>query len=200
MLHWKSCFKFSFVLLCTVTAWIRLAKKEGSLWLPCALTLSLCADYYFLFTYDYINAVAAFCGVQLCYSLILKRSPIRFLTTGILGTGILALSLHLLGISLDAQSLTAFFYIVSLFGNMAISFKNHNRWLFLGLLLLLFGDINVAVYNLRNYLPVKDFLWYQLWWELSTPLIWSCYLPGQLLFVLKMPEICRPYLFRDSGL
>ncbi|MDO5425315.1 MAG: hypothetical protein Q4F41_16480 [Eubacteriales bacterium] len=189
MLYWKQYFKFAFVLLCVLASWLRLLRRQGTPFLPLALTLALAADYCFLFSKNYLTAVSFFCGVQTCYCLVLKRSLLRFWLTGLAGTALLYLLLHLAGVALDPQSLVAFFYFVCLLQNLCASVRTKNYWLLTCLLLLFIGDIHVGVYNLHLYLPVAHYTWYQVWWELSTPLIWGFYLPGQLLQVLKMPEI-----------
>lgn len=109
---------------------------------------------------------------------------------GAAGTLAFFLGFSLLGVSLDLQSLTAFFYLSCLAVNLVSVIRQKNFWFTVCLLLLLAGDLHVAVYNLHWYLPVGQYHWYQVWWELSTPLIWGFYLPGQLLQAAKMPEIC----------
>ncbi|MDY3920418.1 MAG: hypothetical protein SOZ59_15730 [Candidatus Limivivens sp.] len=204
----KQYLKFIFVLCCVLAAWIRFSRRQGSFWIPAALTLALAADYCFLFSKNYLMAVGFFCGVQSCYCLVQKPSlPIIrrkapagagilrllfFWLKGLAGTGILWLFFSLAGVALDPQSLIAFFYFVCLLCNLFTAGKSGNYWLLSCLILLFIGDIHVGVYNLHHYLPVARYTWYQIWWELSTPLIWGFYLPGQLLQTVKMPEISHP--------
>lgn len=119
-----------------------------------------------------------------------RASLPRFWLMGAAGTLAFFLGFSLLGVSLDLQSLTAFFYLSCLAVNLVSVIRQKNFWFTVCLLLLLAGDLHVAVYNLHWYLPVGQYHWYQVWWELSTPLIWGFYLPGQLLQAAKMPEIC----------
>ena len=104
---------------------------------------------------------------------------------GAAGTLAFFLGFSLLGVSLDLQSLTAFFYLSCLAVNLVSVIRQKNFWFTVCLLLLLAGDLHVAVYNLHWYLPVGQYHWYQVWWELSTPLIWGFYLPSQLLQAAK---------------
>ncbi len=191
----KQYLKFLFVLSCAVSVWVRFFRHRGSLksvspFLPAALSFAVAADYCFLFSGNYTAAVAFFCGVQSCYCLVRRASLPRFWLMGAAGTLAFFLGFSLLGVSLDLQSLTAFFYLSCLAVNLVSVIRQKNFWFTVCLLLLLAGDLHVAVYNLHWYLPVGQYHWYQVWWELSTPLIWGFYLPGQLLQAAKMPEIC----------
>lgn len=191
----KQYLKFLFVLSCAVSVWVRFFRHRGSLksvspFLPAALSFAVAADYCFLFSGNYTAAVAFFCGVQSCYCLVRRASLPRFWLMGAAGTLAFFLGFSLLGVSLDLQSLTAFFYLSCLAVNLVSVIRQKNFWFTVCLLLLLAGDLHVAVYNLHWYLPVGQYHWYQVWWELSTPLIWGFYLPSQLLQAAKMPEIC----------
>ena len=140
----KQYLKFLFVLSCAVSVWVRFFRHRGSLksvspFLPAALSFAVAADYCFLFSGNYTAAVAFFCGVQSCYCLVRRASLPRFWLMGAAGTLAFFLGFSLLGVSLDLQSLTAFFYLSCLAVNLVSVIRQKNFWFTVCLLLLLAG-------------------------------------------------------------
>ena len=163
--------KYLSVILCFFWQW---GRKDRSLWN--AQFLVLAADYLLLFTRYYSMGILFFLGVQWCYG--------RYLS----GTeGPDTQKTHVQRKKLfSAAVYPALLYAGLFLNNVIISSRKalgrnrKQRCFSLGLWLLLFCDIHVALYNVSDFW--NPFL--AGWQKIAQPCIWMFYLPSQVLIAL----------------
>lgn len=163
------------------------------------LFLTLCADVFLLFTDRYIPGILLFYLIQCSYHRVLfpGRKLSSFCFTPVTAAAFFVLLLIYQGFSIDPPLVLAAVYFISLLYNSILTLfhlrgKKKGEIIFaLGLMLLLFCDIQVGLYNAGTYLPAKI---------LSMPIfsilnhaaangMWLCYLPSQIFITLALLEL-----------
>ncbi len=194
--------KYAALILCVgygcKTGW-----KKGQKALCGILLFAAAADYFLLFTDDFLLGILFFCMVQCCYSLYFvgRQGAGRLWRTAGIGICIVLLLWCLIqagvfGVSPDWKKaewsllLTSVFYASLLLQNLIRAWTPSGKvsfWGRMGILLLFLCDIHVALYNIEG----MDFSglrrgWMEVWCELAGVLMWLFYLPSQLCIVKCM--------------
>lgn len=168
--------KYIFILFCFTLCLIQSFPHlhiPQTRFLPCALFLTACADYFLIFTDSFQTGVLLFCLVQLCYRLFLGGRWLPLIK------GSLAASLLLLPLAYfsDTILIPAFLYIGFLSSNIRLARTQKNFQLLLALTLMLLCDLHVGFANLPFYLKLPSSAWYSF----SAHVFWFFYLPSQFL-------------------
>lgn len=167
--------KYLSVILCCSWQW-----KRKNQQLRYAQLMVLAADFFLLFSENYVIGVLCFLGVQFFYHQYLIQQDKQ--NAG--GTKVREGWLRLLLGGL------AFFYAGILLKNVIDSCYQARRGVqrarcfATGLVLLLLCDVHVALYNV----PQVSHPILKGWQELSQPFIWLFYLPSQVLVALVAVE------------
>jgi len=157
-----------------------------------ALFFTLFADYFLIFTDDYLIGVCFFILVQLTYCFyfsdanlfhVLRSCLIAFVGTCIITVLALFLFDNVL-MYLDVLSLVAIFYYLLLLQNVFYAFLTGHNLLAVGLILMALCDLNVGICNIENYVSSANILLSSLI-AASNVLMWFFYLPSQVLIALS---------------
>lgn len=170
-----------------------------------AMACTAAADIFLLFTDRYVWGVAFFLAVQFLYLLrmtgwrrkgrgcLMKQSLLRC------GLGaVVLLAVRQSGAVIDSTVVLSGIYFCFFLCNAVTAGrclgdeKKRSRFLFfLGLVLFLLCDINVGLYNMGDYVGEVSG-WLEALYRLSGNLMWTFYLPSQVLLVLSGWEECQP--------
>lgn len=183
---------YIFILSCFLLCLIRnypLLRIPRVRFLPCALFLTACADYFLIFTDSFLTGVLLFCLVQLCYRLFLGGAWKPFLKCSLLALPFLIL----LGSFSEALLVPSLFYIGCLFGNIRLSRSRKNFRLLFAFTLMLLCDVHVGIANLPRYLVLQPSFFYLF----ASRIFWIFYLPSQL-FICCCPSGCPENLQKAS--
>jgi len=175
--------KYASVALCFL--W-RLGKKDPVL--TAAQGFVLVADCFLLFTDRFAPGIFAFLAVHLCYRLFLTRREKRSRGVLIWAFCMAAAFLLIAAAKMDAVTVLAVFYAAFLLWNAASALRRGGRLFAAGLLLLIFCDVNVALWNLPSP-PIPAAL--RLFAGFA---MWFFYLPSQVFvaFAADRREKCPP--------
>lgn len=146
---------------------------------------SIVADYYLIFTALHPIGILFFCLAQCCYSRILKYPIPCLIQNGLLGCVVLWIAGIFLPFQPDITVLLAVFYFFCLITNVAVAWKKSSPSFAFAITLLLLCDIHVGIFNLPRYFNIPAGSSLETWCTLAPYLIWTFYLPAQLLFSLQ---------------
>lgn len=160
--------KYFSIILCLLYVINQYLKNKLNYLYVLSFLFIIVADYFLLFTNNYFIGVIFFCLVQGCYYKITKGNiSIKIF-----------LILSLLGLLISGDSLISvgILYAICSINNLYLSYLSYKNnyykkdlYMFLGILLLLLCDINLALSYLTN---------------LNTQiLVWAFYLPSQLIII-----------------
>ena len=185
-------FKYASIVLCFILAALlyqQSADKRDSRYVVLALTFTMLADIFLLFTNYKIIGIFFFCLMQLTY---LKRYNIRFFYAGICFAGI-AILVHLflpIGPLYVIAGLYAILIVSCFLATFRTKLPKFNLYCVrMGMLLFILCDINVALYNQAsassNY------------YRFVTVAMWLFYLPAQFLLAMSAayPRVDNQKLF-----
>ncbi|MHB8128624.1 MAG: lysoplasmalogenase family protein [Mobilitalea sp.] len=202
--------KFTMIILCFCYAFFgkKNAGRSIIFYLQAALFLTVISDLFILILDYYFYGVLTFILVQQLYGyrLILGKEYYNcnesdrvlrtFLLRFIIQLAIAFIVCFVLfnsGIRLEELFLATVFYFISLIFNVVssikialIDLKNKGNLLFaVGMVLFLFCDINVGLFNLSGFVTLPKDL-YELIYFFSSILMWTFYAPSQVLIALSV--------------
>ena len=180
--------KYTFIILCFSMCLIKNIRKLRLTSVRCLLAglfFTVLADYFLVFTYNFIPGILLFCIVQFCYCRIFDYSLLFLAENGLLGATP----------CMDRQSYPAFsfgyhcasgiFYFFCLATNVFLAWQRSGAWLSLGLTLMLLCDIHVGLSALPAYLSISPGTPLALWCKIAPIVIWVLYVPSQLIMALQ---------------
>lgn len=156
---------------------------------------TLFADWCILLHDYYVLGVVFFAIVQLLYLYRISLLMKVYFGSNLIVFIIIVITFRLLGNKIDTLFLIAAFYGGGIAGNGLrgiLYLKNHGgkhkaeTFFFLGLLLFLLCDINVAIYNVERYITVNHEIFNYLY-GFAKDFMWIFYLPSQVLISLSVP-------------
>ena len=210
-------FKYISILICAVMAiyegainLIDYKNKRSKDFLPggliaLGLIFTAVSDRFLLFEEDILPGLVSFCVVQTIYLIAIIGPDIRKCVVLFIvrwGLGILGM-IFLTGVAPDQRVLIVIvlFYGISFVGNIFHLLKENvskrisqkcifaRPALFLtGMILFLMCDINVLIFNLRDYLSIESQS-FDTFEKLASVLIWTFYLPAQVMIVSSARKI-----------
>lgn len=157
-----------------------------------AILLTLAADFFLLFTKNFIVGVTCFAIIQILYFYYCEKITGQFLRFSSLFRLFLrfvislfiTLILILLGFTMSLLVFITIFYILNFLDNILILFSNKKTGLFfLGMLLFFACDLSVGLFNLSDFIDLPATT-SQLFSRVFGVLMWTFYLPGQVLMAL----------------
>jgi hypothetical protein len=187
LIKWISIFTIASYLICT---WHKTTGNKDHLMMIAIMVLTLTADGFLLFTDFFFIGISLFVGVQFGYAYRLKF--LLKCSNYSLGWQFLLPFVMIFVIALKSIPLMAALYALLILSNVFLSIKylyfnilNH-RIFALGMVLFLFCDINVLIYNL----PLQSYVLH----DLSRVSMWIFYLPSQTLLAISavMPVRLSP--------
>lgn len=192
--------KFISILFCffyTIRLWI--LRQDRSQWIRFSFLFLILSDYFLLIRDSYTLGVCTFLGVQLCYLKFLLEGESKFnrwkilrvVGRNLLISGSCLLVLHLNGVEMDETLMLATVYMTTFVGNLILAFvkrrstkERYVTLFFLGLMLYFLCDINVAIFNLGDYVDTTGVFMGKLY-QFATVAMWMFYLPGIVLITLS---------------
>lgn len=167
-------------------------------WITFGLFGTVCADFFLLFTEQWLTGVICFLAVQLCYSIWLgtreQFGSARHLRRLVLlcagraagAAAVLLFGLALAGVSIDLLLLVTVMYAMLLVQNTIKGVRSGERLFAVGMCLFLLCDLQVGIYNIAAYLPQLEgsqvFSWLE---QVASVGMWACYLPAKVLIALS---------------
>lgn len=202
--------KFTMIILCFCYAFFSKNNAGRSIisYLQAALFLTVISDLFILILDYYFYGVLTFILVQQLYgirlimirkennckesALVLRAFLLRFLIQLAI-SALVCFVLFKSGIRLEELLPATVFYFISLLLNVVssikialIDLKNKGNLLFaVGMVLFLFCDINVGLFNLSGFVTISKDL-YELIYFFSSILMWVFYAPSQVLIALSV--------------
>ena len=164
---------------------MRNLKEPDTLILLSALSFTLLADYFLIFTLRHFIGIAFFCLVQFCYCRILHHSLIPMIENGLLGCFFLWMAGIIFTLPLDTISLIAAFYFTCLLTNIVFAWRSGNKWFAAAITLMLLCDINVAVSNISSYFRIPLHTPLSVWHNLAPTAVWIFYVPSQFIIACQ---------------
>lgn len=165
-----------------------------------AMFFTLLSDLFLLVLDYYTAGVFTFIIVQLLYLILISSwissgKMIRTVLMRVIGTGLVAVLIliiyHFQETDVKSELIFAVYYFILFASNamdaIGILFrsKRKTRILFAcGLLAYFLCDINVGIFNLKDYLTIDETIYTQIY-NFSVIAMWMFYLPGQVLIALS---------------
>lgn len=165
-----------------------------------AMFFTLLSDLFLLVLDYYAPGVLTFIIVQLLYLILISSwissgKMIRTVLMRVIGTGVITLLIlilyHFQEPEVKLELIFAVYYFILFVSNtmdaIGILFrsKRKQRILFAcGLLAYFLCDINVAIFNLKDYLTIDETIYTQIY-NFSVIAMWMFYLPGQVAIALS---------------
>lgn len=165
-----------------------------------AMFFTLLSDLFLLVLNYYTAGVFTFIIVQLLYLILISSwvssgKMIRTVLMRVIGTGLVAVLIliiyHFQETDVKSELIFAVYYFILFVSNtmdaIGILFRSKRkpRILFAcGLLAYFLCDINVAIFNLEDYLTIDETIYTQIY-NFSVIAMWMFYLPGQVLIALS---------------
>lgn len=180
--------KYTFIILCFSMCLIKNIRKLRLTSVRCLLAglfFTVLADYFLVFTYNFIPGILLFCMVQFCYCRIFGYSLLFLAENGLLGATLVWIASLILHFPLDVTAILAFFYFFCLATNVFLAWLRSGAWLSLGLTLMLLCDIHVGLSALPAYLSISPGTPLALWCKIAPIVIWVLYVPSQLIMALQ---------------
>ncbi|SHO53727.1 lysoplasmalogenase family protein [Anaerocolumna xylanovorans] len=195
--------KFVSILLCNVfvLACATQYRKTDNYLLAGALLFTGISDYFLLFTEDFTFGMFTFCVVQILYLIRLqllgkensrgKRGIFGCLLTNVLLWAFVLFMLYKLKVPVDLLLTIAVFYFLSILHNVITAVKNavycpdrKNLVFAVGMILFLFCDINVGIYNMSGFVSVGNTVFRKLY-DFAEIAMWMFYLPAQVFIAVS---------------
>lgn len=197
--------KFAGIVGCFCYTLLFLKKKDNPLSTQLvrgALFFTVISDIFLLFTNESEKGLFTFCIVQGIYRYFLwiiskqhskKENSLffLFLPNTIIGIFVLFV-MYFLSIDINLLLIITVFYFVSIVINVIVAIKaaisimeSYLVIYALGMLLFLFCDINVGIFNLADFIVLDSRIFDQIY-KFSTVGMWLFYLPAQVLLAISL--------------
>lgn len=200
----SSVLKFSGIILCFLYLIIMLIfqnlkkdyfNKDRAI-MAIALFFTVLADVFLLFTENNFTGICFFIIVQMLYLYRISKSNnisvkhcliIYIIITCI----ILAVTLYI-NIHIDIIVIAVSFYFICFINNIKLLINSNKvndifryRFFLIGMILFILCDINVGLYNIRNYIDINNNIINNII-DFSEKAMWLFYLPSQVFLVLSV--------------
>lgn len=183
--------KFASIVILFLFVWIKSIWKMELNWIPLALGFSVFADFFLLFSNNYIPGLCAFCLVQLFLCIHIHqlfRMPykpqILIVSCCLVIETIGGIVYHVISNITTILALSYFLFFLSNLIMIGYAWYRgkictSKRWLFsIGCFLFFLCDIHVGLYNISDYYTIVGNQLDSNWFYFG---MWMFYLPGQLL-------------------
>lgn len=206
--NFSNCIKYMSIIVCFLFVISERNKNRlDKNLLMTGMFFTLCADWFLLLHEDYTIGVSFFIVVQFLYMLRIEnlsdRQDNSMKCNRILykiGFNILFVTLALiiasfLKLNLDILLVIILYYFASIVNNticaLYLSIHNQSQWQYtifaIGMVLFLLCDINVGIYNIKDFLMVDHMLIDRIS-HISAIAMWLFYLPSQVCISLSISQ------------
>lgn len=187
----SSYLKFCSILICGIyTCLLVFHKKNASKFITISFIFLMISDYFLLIADRYDIGVGTFIIVQLCYLVYLKgKQSIFVLLQNFLVTAVILAIFTFFGFEVDALFFCACIYFILFTRNVFEIMKRkkttrQEHYFCIGLLFYFLCDINVAIFNMEDYIVMSGRIFYSIY-AFACIAMWLFYLPGIVLITLS---------------